>query len=196
MDEILESVTKKLRRTYTPVYVCDELYGVSRRIFSDQHKRLNLFPKNFNQESILDVGCNSGFFTLYLKKYHNAGFCLGIDVNDKLKEIWDRTIELEELTNLEYSIIDDEKEIQKNFDNILILSLSDINGGMGRPLDYYIDRYILLAKKSIYIEPTNHEGYKKNQIISKYQKYLAKWGKPNFLGHTDYQDRPLFRLDV
>jgi 2-polyprenyl-3-methyl-5-hydroxy-6-metoxy-1,4-benzoquinol methylase len=44
--------------------------------------QLMQFPENFNQESILDIGCNTGVFCLEAKK-RNAGRIMGIDYSTR-----------------------------------------------------------------------------------------------------------------
>ena len=196
---------RRIRPLYTPVFVKDELYyeWETKRSFKNQKIRLDLFPQNFNNESILDVGTNSGFFALYLRKYFNAGLCVGVDIDKELQPMWDRILELENVDKLHYKAVSDKTAIEIEFDNILLLSIANMDDEglyVGKVhyngLKFLLNKYSKISKKSLYVEPTNHHNWDKSKLIAEYQKYLSKWGEPTFLGHTDYQDRPMFRVDV
>lgn len=194
----------KTNNIYSPIYVNEELYFEFRnRPFQSQiEKRISLFPIDFHQESILDVGTNSGFIALYLKKYHNAGNVLGVDITGSFRKIWNRITQLEQIRDLNFDVVSEEWIPEEKYDNILILSISNKEKTYYKSLSYLIEKLKPYVNKSIYVEPTNHKDQKLNRSLTKdeirdiYTEYLSQWGRVKLLGHTDYQDRGLFRIDV
>ena len=184
---------------YSPVVVNGKLYFHDKRKEENQWKRLEIFPKNFNKETIIDIGTNTGYVLNIFKKKHNAGYCLGIDKSESMINIANEVKRLEKTTGIDFEVsefLSDYSSI-KLFDNSLLLSITN---------KYFEDKHLnykkMLAKlkgitkKNIYVEPTNW----REEPIKKYLKdnieILKEFGTVEVLGKTDYQNRFIFRIDV
>lgn len=69
-------------------------YGIKVDGHVDSYKKMELleFPTDFKESSVIDIGCNLGFF-LHQARKRNAGRLVGIEVN---KQNYDLAVEIEE----------------------------------------------------------------------------------------------------
>lgn len=186
---------------YSPVILNKKIIFESKRKYKDQFIRLNYFP-DFNGESVLDVGCNTGFILQQLK---NTGLRVGVDYsvyNTEIARIVN-AIEGGESEFFPLNIMGDTIPGYENyvFDNSLLLSVSspideDNNVTYQIGFDKMMDIIKLKTSKSMYIEPTNHAELPVEEMKEYYKEYFKKWGTPVFLGVTDYQNRLMYRIDL
>ena len=185
---------------YSPVVINNEIIFENARKVRNQWKRFSLLPSDFNNESILDIGTNSGYVINRLKKSHNAGYCLGIDRSQTMIDLANEIKKEEELENVDFmgSNFLEDFPITERFDNTLLFSVTGKHYFLVPSLN--MTRFILKLKKItnkyIYIEPTNYERDPVLVYLDYYKHFFKQFGGAELLGETDYQGRHLFRIDA
>jgi SAM-dependent methyltransferase len=202
---------------YSPVKLGDTtLYESTKRSVEKQKIRLSLFPDDFSGESILEIGTNTGYVLLELKRNNNPGYCLGIEQHEAILRIPSKIAHLEGLQNIEFKSVDMfsediDKSVPDTFDNVLFLSVtgpnqdeffSNDNKGWDltnfRHYDDFLRVCIKKSCKHIYIEPTPY-GTPSNKYVDCNYEYLKNFDsihKVEYLGQTDLQNRGIFRVTV
>ncbi|MFW5794616.1 MAG: methyltransferase domain-containing protein [Bacillota bacterium] len=187
---------------YCPIVLNNILYyQYSRRNYKNFLSRINLFP-NLKNESVVDVGCNNGFNLIHLKKYHNAGMSLGLDIDFRSLNVAKYIKNQEKIHNLEFSAFDlnDELFLEElpAFDNYLFLSVVSLfTVHYNLDFDTVVRRLFEKTKKNLYVEPINHEMFKKRKYKRLYMEYFSKLGSVEFLGYTSFADperRGIFKI--
>lgn len=179
-------------KIYTPVSLFDEVIYETKRRAKEQEIRLNLIP-DLKGRSVLDVGTNSGFILINLKKRNNIGKSLGIDLIQEIIDIPKAICEIESL-NLDFKVCNvssDEFLKLPSFDYSLVLS---IWGSNVQILHQNLERIKKKTKRSIFIEPTNHSNI--DDYVSYWIKELSIYGSVKDLGETDYQNRHIYQVDL
>jgi SAM-dependent methyltransferase len=177
---------------YMPVMYNDIILFEPRRNAEAQKIRMNLLP-SFKNETVLDIGCNTGFLTYSLAK--TAEFVFGIDHNSATikipKDILSYKNNINNVAFHETTIWYIYKYIREPVDNLLVLSIYHIN-----QIPAIIPLISQYCKKHLYIEPTNHGNNTKEFIKDNHSKVLSHYGKVELLGYTDYQNRGLFQITL
>lgn len=186
---------------YSPIEYNGNIIFENKRKYKDQFvKRLNYFPDDFNEESVLDVGTNTGFILLQLKKQHNAGHCVGVELNPWLTRVAEELVSLNDLKDIEFYPLNFMTDAIPNntvFDNTLLLSMGSPSENIYNfGYDRCLDKIKTITRKHIYVEPTNYEHTLAPNLIRFYDEYFKTWGTPECLGTTDYQDRVLYRIKI
>lgn len=204
MESDLNQLIKKYKKygdIYNPVVLHDKIYyEYRRRKYKAHQARLDLFP-DFKGESIVDIGCNTGFNLIQLKKHHGAGPSLGLDRNRESLNIAEFIKEKESVSGLEFSYFSMDK-IQylrelPEFDNYLFLSITSLfTKHYDLDFDFLIRFFLKKAKKNLYVEPTNHEKFTKEEYKDIYMKYFSTFGNTEFLGYTFHQNRGMFKISL
>jgi SAM-dependent methyltransferase len=176
---------------YMPVVYKEVILYESRRSLADQQVRINLLP-SFEGETLLDIGCNTGYLTYYLAR--KAAYCYGVDSNPATIAIPRDILSYKNRTNVEFHecplwLL--YKVLTKPVDNILFLSIFNSD-----EIDKIFPILKSYCRKNIYIEPTNYEGLKKEVLIKKNMELFEKYGQVTLLGITDYQERGLFKITL
>lgn len=176
---------------YTPVVLGDDIIRDARRTVSAQQVRLNLLPSLAGQ-SVLDLGSNTGYITIQLKK-RGAALCVGVDVDPfmvKLARCVAREEQLQDIHFYEGDLF--ALDLTEPVDNVLCLSVLDYQ----EVLDV-LDVLIGYGKR-VFVEPTNHGWHHKTkqQIATEFVGALSRFGRAALLGFTDYQDRGLIQIDA
>jgi len=191
----------------------------NRRNSSSQHIRLDHF--DVKDKSVIDFGCNVGYITLECKR-KGASYCLGVESGGKedFMKIANLCKEIDNLQNVDFVLngirakeslnYGWDGEIPSNvkeklpFDVGLLLSPFSITPKFGGLLSYQdcIPQLRLIKDyaKVWYIEPTlsipkeNMKAMNKEAIRDWGLENLKEFGKVEFLGFTDYQNRSIFKV--
>lgn len=182
---------------YQPIIVDDVLvFDFKKRSHAEQlKKRISLFP-SFKNESIIDIGCHTGYILQQLIKYKEASKCYGLEPS-RLQHSISKKIAKIERNNIFYALGSVEDLGDISFENSLFLSVtSPMENHYGLDFMKAMDKIREVTKKSIFVEPTNHRSDSVEFMKNYYDEYLSRWGTPILLGTTDYQNRVLYRIDV
>lgn len=198
LSTLIDKAQKK-NKIYSPVVIGDKIYyQLKQRNLEDNIEKMKLFP-DLNDESVVEIGSNSGFNVFYLKKNKNAGMSLGLDNDENLIAISEILNEVYGYKDVVFSYFDVNSKLfmdqLPDFDNFLFLSIVS-----AQPNKLRIDFHKVLteinkkAKKRIFVEPTNHEKLSPREYIDFYMDYLGEFGDVKYLGNTIYQNRGLFQI--
>ncbi len=190
---------------YLPVVLNDELICEGIRRWKNQHIRLDLFPDIVN-ESILDVGTNTGYLLFELKKMGTDKCkCIGIDNDRNNLQIAQGIVEFERLKNINFYEIDFNKvdvNASPKYDNVLFLSIVSYDNILEE-----LSKLLKIANKRLIIEPSNTKGHYEGERKTKDE--IQEWvetelrekvvecgsdAKIKLLGFTDYQNRGLIEI--
>jgi SAM-dependent methyltransferase len=176
---------------YLPIVIKEKLICEGIRKLENQHIRFNLLP-NMENESILDIGCNTGYILFQLHK-KNAGTCAGIDSDKETLQIPKWIVKFEKLKkinfyNINFNSID--PSVFQKFDNVLFFSLTDYDGVLEE-----LPKLLKIAYKRVIIEPANHSNKSKEEFKEWVNKLCDLGYKAKLLGFTDYQHRGLVQID-
>lgn len=216
-QEMKKHIKLPFYNLYSPIKLGDTIiYETKRRPVERQKIRLNLFPNDFSGESILEIGTNTGYILLELKRNNNPGYCLGIEQHEAILRIPSKITQLEGLQNIEFKSVDIfsediDKIVPDTFDNILFLSVTGPNQDECfakeetawdltnfKSYDDFLRFCIKKSRKHIYIEPT-HWGTPPGEYVEYNYTYFKKFDsiyEVEYLGQTDYQPRGIFRVTV
>lgn len=217
----LKELVYNSEHCYLPVVVNGKLIRDGKRRFAEnQHMRLDYF--DVEGKTVVDFGSNTGYLTIEcLKK--GASYCLGIESpNNRFTKIARLTAEASGLENIDF--IKNDIAVPKNtfnygfrgdipkhisnklpFDVGLLLSPFSVNfiedGIEYGELSYQdcISQLSLIVHyaKVWYVEPTlaiRNRPSEKETVRDWGLQFLNKFGEVEFLGYTDYQNRPLFKI--
>lgn len=180
---------------YLPVDVDNEIiYDGNRRYLENQHIRTQHLQ--VQDKTVLDIGCNTGYISKFCAK-NGAKYVLGVDNDEKIIRVANYIKLVEEIENLEY-ILMDKYQLSDNTDYDFPFDIGLNLSNLGYEITLSdLERYGHLAKVW-YIEPTNHEhwgeGKTNEEIVQWGESELSRFGDVEFLTHTDYQNRGLFKL--
>lgn len=196
-DVIRDFIGVDIQELYQPIILNDiVLFEATRKHMTQLKYRISLFP-SFKDESVVDIGCNVGYILQQLKKHKSAAKCYGLDNNKICHAISSKITEMEQ-TNIEFKLGDIMEFIPSEkfkVDNALFLSVtSPLENHYNLTFDKVLDKIQVFTRKAIFVEPTNHRGDSIEYMRNYYDEYLTKWGEPEFLGITDYEDRVLYRI--
>lgn len=195
----LIKTTIKSEDLYSPIVVDNKIYFQhKKRSLKNNIKKMKLFP-DMSGESIVDIGSNTGFSLFYLKEHRNTGMSLGLEFDRNLLEISEMLVKEYGYEDTLFSFFDVNNELfmkeLPDFDNILFLSVSSLYT-KHYEVDFHdvISKIVKKAKKRVFIEPTNHEGFEPEKYKSLYTNYFKSFGEVEYLGNTIYQNRGLFQI--
>jgi len=179
---------------YIPVYANGELiWDGNRRKHKNQHIRLDHI--DVKDKTVLDFGCNTGYIDFRLIE-KGAKHITAIDLKPELIKIclWIWALE-KHYNTIDFicaNKYDWANECNDTFDVGLNLSNFDYDKTIEE-----LKEYGHLAK-TWYIEPTNHNPHYKTteEILEWGVNELSQFGEVEFLTHTDYQHRGLFKLVI
>jgi SAM-dependent methyltransferase len=199
-QNLVHYISSSFVNLYSPVVVLDKLICDGIRPLNTYKERLDTLPTDFKRESVLDLGCNTGYMLLDIKKYKNAGRCDGIDFEKNSVFIAKSIAYYERLLDIEfniYTIRDIVNEILTNkiikFDNILCFGVFEFNQGIEKDV---IPDLVKCAKKRIIFEMANHPcNYKSPDEIKECVKVFEQFGKVKTT-ILKYQNRPVIEIDV
>lgn len=179
---------------YIPVYAGGELiWDGNRRKHENQHIRLNHI--DVKDKTVLDFGCNTGYIDFRLVE-KGAKHITAIDSKPELIKICMWIWALEKHYNTIEFICADKYEWAKDCNDTFDIGLNLSNMGYEHTIND-LKTYGHLAK-TWYIEPTNHLAWGEERTKEQIRQYgldeLSQFGDVEFLTHTDYQDRGLFKL--
>jgi len=196
---------------YTPI-VCNDIIIHERfnKTIDCYSNILNLMPKDFNKSSIFEVGTNTGYLLLEIKRKNNPGMCVGIDQHDLILKIPEKIVEIEKLENIEFKVLDIFNDNFDNFDYIIINSVTgakqkyenynkNINPDAYKPYKEFLDICIKKTNKSIFTEPTQYGTNKDNYVDIHIDFFNSFDGikDAKYLGPTDLKrGRGLFELII
>lgn len=185
---------------YSPIVVFDKLVCDGIRRLNTFKERMDTLPKDFNGESVLDLGCNTGHMLLEIKRKRNPGKCDGID-NDTTTLFIPQAIAFHErLRNINFNHITIVLLIEKilkeeipKFDNILCFGVYEFNDSIEKTI---LPNLIKCANKRIIIEMANHpHSYKTPKEIKEYVKAFDQFGDVK-LTILKYQGRPVIEINL
>jgi SAM-dependent methyltransferase len=179
---------------YIPIVFNGKLIRDARtRSFENQNMRLELMP-SFEDELVLDIGCNTGFITYHIAK--TAKRVIGIDNNESTLYIPKSILNNphNEIRNIEFhntplEWVATRPWARKYFDTVVYLSVMGID-----KIEKIMPRLALMAKHRVILEPTNKEKRTPEQVRDYCNKVLGQYGRVEFLGNTDYQGRGMFAV--
>ena len=181
---------------YNPITLHDMLIRDSaKRPYNQQYIRLDaLAPQIKFGSTLLDLGCNAGFFIRELSKLRNI-IATGVDNQPNLIELCNMINDFEQL-NATFIQADMLKLIQKyrskktRFDYVLLTSVFDFDA-----CEAIFPQLLEITNIKVFVEPTNHEGRSKKEMSQIFQEKFGDPYNAKFLTTTDYQNRFLFMVD-
>jgi SAM-dependent methyltransferase len=185
---------------YSPVVVFDKLICEGFRSTKVFEERMDTLPEDFNGESVLDLGCNTGYMLLEIKRKRNPGRCDGVDI-DRTTLFIPQTISFHErLSNIDFNYFNNNDIIEKilkeevpKFDNILCFGVYEFLNNIEEDI---IPSLVECVNKRIIIEMANHpHNYKTPEESEKYAEGLKQFGDIK-LTILKYQDRPVIEIGL
>jgi len=185
---------------YSPIVVFDKLICDGFRPLETFKERMATLPESFSKETVLDIGCNTGYMLMNIKKHRMAGLCYGIDTSDQCIFVSKVITHYEKLDNIDFeaSLASNfikrilNQEVQK-FDNILCFGVFEFRNKIEND---FIPDVVKCANKKVIIEFANHPHNRKSkEEVLEYFKVFEEFGtlKTTFL---EYQNRPVLEIDV
>jgi SAM-dependent methyltransferase len=179
---------------YIPVYANGELIrDGNKRKHKNQHIRLDHI--DVKDKTVLDFGCNTGYIAFRLIE-KGAKHITAIDLKPELIKICLWIWALEKHYNTIDFICANKYDWANEYNDTFDIGLNLSNFDYDKTIDE-LKEYGHLAK-TWYIEPTNHNPHYKTieEILEWGVNELSQFGEVEFLTHTDYQHRGLFKLVI
>jgi 16S rRNA G966 N2-methylase RsmD len=207
---------------YLPVKAGGKIIREGNRRFSNQqYKRLDYF--DVENKSVIDFGCNVGYITLECKR-KGASYCLGVESGKKdLIKIANLCKEIDNLQNVDFVLNDVIAKQTFNYGwdgeipSFVKEKLPFDVGFLLSPFSIQLERNgetigeqsykccieqlkcIINYAKVWYIEPTLsipkvNKPNNKEEVRDWGLENLKQFGKVEFLGFTDYQERSIFKV--
>jgi len=183
---------------YTPIVFDNQVLYEGNRKHEDQFRFDYIDVKD---KTVVDLGCNNGYssFTFAEK---GAKKVLGIEKEPTIAKVAELVANVKNLPNVGFyqGMYQDyfRENSEEEFDIVVFTSETDYVG-VCHVLDSFLDYQNCKIKvKTWYIEPINHTAeFKETSLIVEWGlKELSKYGDVEFLTHTDYQNRGLFKLEI
>jgi SAM-dependent methyltransferase len=201
LNDYMKKLSDEERKhaTYTPIVHNGEV------LYEGNRKHENQFRFDYidvKDKKVVDLGCNNGYSSFIFGE-KGAKKVLGIEKEPFIYGVAKILKEMKGYDNVdfhngkyqEYFESNEEFDVavftsEGGYDSVHIV-LSSLTPGL--------QRYQIRAK-TWYIEPTNHidvDGNRSEEQIKEWgMSELSQYGEVEFLTHTDYQNRGLFRLEI
>ena len=193
------SHSEKKHATYTPIVHNGEI------LYEGSRKHENQFRFDYidvKDKTVVDLGCNNGYSSFIFGE-NGAKKVLGIEKEPFICDVAKILKEMKGYDNVDFynGMYQDYFQSNEEFDVAVYTS----EGGYDSvrivlsSLTPNTQTYQIRAK-TWYIEPVNHiveDGNKSTEQIKEWGlSELSQYGEVEFLTHTDYQNRGLFKLEI
>ena len=184
---------------YTPIVIDGEVFHEAKSRKHENQFRFDYI--DVKDKTVCDLGCNNGYSS-FLFAERGAKKVLAIERDLEIGEILELVADIKNLPNVETYIGMYQEYFTKNknevFDVAVFTSEQDYNGVLIILSCLIGEQTYKINAKTWYIEPTNHPDHKlsKDEIKEWGERELGKYGDVEFLTHTDYQNRGLFKLEI
>jgi SAM-dependent methyltransferase len=184
---------------YTPIVIDGEVFHEAKSRKHENQFRFDYI--DVKDKTVCDLGCNNGYSS-FLFAERGAKKVLAIERDLDIGEILELVADIKNLPNVETYIGMYQEYFTKNknevFDVAVFTSEQDYNGVLIILSCLIGEQTYKINAKAWYIEPTNHPDHKlsKEEIKEWGERELGKYGDVEFLTHTDYQNRGLFKLEI
>ncbi len=201
LNDYMKKLSDEERKhaTYTPIVHNGEV------LYEGNRKHENQFRFDYidvKDKKVVDLGCNNGYSSFIFGE-KGAKKVLGIEKEPFICGVAKILKEMKGCDNVDFynGKYQDYFESNEEFDVAVFTSEGGYNSVhiVLSSLTPGVQNYQIRAK-TWYIEPTNHidvDGNRSEEQIKEWgMSELSQYGEVEFLTHTDYQNRGLFKLEI